>query len=380
MRKIALVSSTRAEYGVMSRLIALLSVDVDIEFQLIVTGTHLSDKFGKTINEIDVPIYTTVDIEIEKNPSEAFGICVQKFDILFKENTPDILVLLGDRYEILAVAIAAMFQNICIAHISGGDTTEGAIDEAIRHSITKMSHIHFTSCETYRQRVIQLGENPNNVYNVGSLGVENIHSIKLLSKTELEKSLDYQLTSDKIFLVTFHPVTLEKHAVTQQMTELLDALSSLENVQIIFTMPNSDEGNSKIFSMIENFVVTNKNSKAFTSLGLIRYLSMIKYSYAVIGNSSSGILEVPSFNVPTINIGDRQKGRIQADSIINCLPVKDDILKAIKSINTPIVQEKIRLAKNPYHKENTVLNIIQILKNTDISTILKKQFYTYSSS
>ena len=369
MRKIALVTSTRAEYGIMSRLIDLLDKDSDVDFYLFVTGMHLSEKFGLTKNEIKQKIYKEIDIEIESDPAHSLALAIEKFSYAFRELKPDILVLLGDRYEIMGVAQAAMLNNIPIAHIHGGETTEGLIDEAIRHSITKMSHLHFTSCEEYKNRVIQLGENPDRVFNVGSLSVENIENMPLMKKDSLEKSLDFKFNK-KNLLVTFHPVTLEGGA-KEQVKELLDALNELKDTNFIITCPNSDEGNQDIFNQIIEFEKNNKNTKVYKSLGMLRYLSTMQYVDAVVGNSSSGIIEAPSFKIPTINIGNRQKGRKQASSIINCNPQKNDILSAINKIYIEDFSKTI----NPYKKENTALNILNKIKNYNLDNILNKEFY-----
>ena len=369
MRKIALVTSTRAEYGIMSRLIDLLDKDSDVDFYLFVTGMHLSEKFGLTKNEIKQKIYKEIDIEIEAHPAHSLALTIEKFSCAFGELKPDIVVLLGDRYEIMGVAQAAMLNNIPIAHIHGGETTEGLVDEAIRHSITKMSHLHFTSCEEYKNRVIQLGENPNRVFNVGSLSVENIKNIPLMKKDELEKSLDFKFNK-KNLLITFHPVTLEGDT-KGQIKELLDALSELKDTNFIITCPNSDSGNEEIFNQIIEFEKKNKNAKVYKSLGMLRYLSAMQYVDAVVGNSSSGIIEAPSFKIPTINIGNRQKGRKQASSIINCNPQKKDILSAIKKIYIEDFSKTI----NPYKKENTALNILNKIKNYNLDNILNKEFY-----
>lgn len=369
MRKIALVTSTRAEYGIMSRIIDLLENDKDIDFKLIVTGMHLSEKFGMTVHEITYPIAEEIDIEIEKAPSHSLALTVEKFSECFKRIKPDLVVILGDRYEILGIAISAMLNNIPIAHLYGGDTTEGAIDEAIRHSITKMSHLHFTSCEEYRNRVIQLGEHPDRVFNFGAPGVENITKIPLMKKEELEKSLNMKF-GEKNILVTFHPVTLEGH-VKEQFQELLDALSELSNTNLIITCPNSDEGNEYIFELIEKFKKNHSNTYVYKSLGLKRYLSCMQFVDMVVGNSSSGIYEVPLFKIPTINIGNRQKGRIQAESIINCLPEKEDILRAIKKGYELDCSNVV----SPYYKKNTVQNIVNVLKTYDLDGIIKKEFY-----
>lgn len=369
MRKIALVTSTRAEYGIMSRLIEALDKDPNVNFYLLVTGMHLSEKFGMTKNEISQKIFKEIDIEIEKEPAHTLALTIKKFSKTFKEINPDLLVVLGDRYEIMGVAQAGMLNNIPIAHLYGGDTTEGAIDEAIRHSITKMSHLHFTSCEESAKRVVQLGENPNRVFNVGSLAIENIKKVPLMTKEELEESLDFKF-AEKNLLVTFHPVTLEGDSKIQ-FSELLNALEKLKNTNVIITCPNSDEGSEDIFELIKDFEQKHNNVKVFKSLGMKRYLSVMQFVDAVVGNSSSGIYEVPSFKIPTINIGNRQKGRIQAKSIINCKAEKEDILQAIKKS----YKEDFSKTKNPYEAENTSDKILEILKTFDLNGIIKKEFY-----
>ncbi|MBQ8475932.1 UDP-N-acetylglucosamine 2-epimerase (hydrolyzing) [bacterium] len=368
-RKICTVTTTRAEYGLLSRLIEKLHKDPEVEFQLIVSGMHLSDKFGNTISEITQPITKTLDIEIEAKPSRSAALAVEKFSLAFEELKPDILIILGDRYEIMGVAMAAMLNNIPIAHIHGGDTTQGAIDEAIRHSVTKMSHLHFVTCEENKKRVIQLGENPSRVFNTGSLGVENIRKTPLMNKNELEKSLEFKL-GKKNLLVTFHPVTLEGNSGAQ-FRELLGAFDELKDTSIIITSPNSDTGNEEIFELIKEYEKNHPNFKSYKSLGIKRYLSLMQFVDAVVGNSSSGIYEVPCFKIPTINIGNRQKGRIQANSIINCKPSKNDILRALEYAYEGDYTNTI----NPYEKENTADNILKILKTFDLNNILEKEFY-----
>lgn len=369
MRKVCVVTSTRAEYGIMSRLIEMMNNDPEIDLQLIVTGMHLSEKFGHTVDEINIPITKKIDIEIEKEPSHTLALTIEKFSNAFKELNPDLVLVLGDRYEIMGVAIASMLNNIPIAHIHGGETTQGAIDEAIRHSITKMSHLHFTSCEEYKKRVIQLGENPNRVFNVGSLGVENIKKVPLMTKNELEKSIDFKF-GQKNLLVTFHPVTLEGNS-REQFEELLSALNELEKTNIIITAPNSDKGNEELFKLIDKFIQEHSNAKYIKSLGMVRYLSSIRYVDAVVGNSSSGIVEVPSFKKPTVNIGNRQKGRIQAKSVINCKPEKTDILNAVKKVYEQDFSDTL----NPYEKDKTAENILEIIKSFELNCIIKKEFY-----
>ena len=374
MRKIALVTSTRAEYGIMSRLIKALNDDADVNFKLFVMGMHLSKKFGNTYKEITIPIYKKINIDIEKEQSHSLALTIEKFSKEFKKLKPDLVVILGDRYEIMGVAISAMLNNIPIAHLYGGDTTQGAMDEAIRHSITKMSHLHFTSCEEYRKRVIQLGENPERVFNVGSLGVENIKKIPLMSKEDLEKSIGFKF-GEKNLLVTFHPVTLEGNS-TEQFKELLSALDELEDTNIIITAPNSDGGNEELFKLIDDFTKNHLNAKYIKSLGMVRYLSAIQYVDGVVGNSSSGIVEVPSFKKPTINIGNRQKGRIQASSIINCESQKQDILNAIQKV----YERDFSKTVNPYEQGNSMEKILEIIKSFDLNGIIKKEFYDIRES
>ncbi|MDR1982632.1 MAG: UDP-N-acetylglucosamine 2-epimerase [Holosporaceae bacterium] len=374
MKKICVVTSTRAEYGIMSNLINKIALDQDLVLQLVVTGSHLSEKFGYTYREITAPITKKIDIEIDQHPSHAMSVAIEKFYGTFTELKPDVLLVLGDRYEIMAVAIAAMLNNISIGHICGGESTEGVIDEAIRHSITKMSHLHFASCEEYRNRIIQLGENPRYVFNVGSLSVENIEKTQLLSKEILENELNFKF-GEKNLLVTFHPVTLENNTVSLQFMELLNALSELKDTKIIFTKPNSDAGNAEIFKLIDDYVLSHEDTVSFTSLGMLKYFSVLQFIDGVIGNSSSGIVEVPSFMIGTINIGDRQKGRIQAKSVINCGSTKEEILAALGKLYSAEFQQILKGLVNFYKQKDTADRIIRVLKEVDTSKLLKKEFY-----
>ena len=324
-RKVCVITGTRAEYGLLYWLIKEIDLDKELSLQLIVTGMHLSQEFGLTYKEIekDFKIDKKIDIlsssDTDLDISKSMSIAQRSFAETFEELKPDIIVVLGDRYEILSSVTAAMIARIPIAHIHGGESTEGVIDEAIRHSITKMSHLHFTAAEEYRNRVIQLGENPKRVFNFGGMGIENINKLNLLSKEEFEKSIDFKLNKRNI-LVTFHPVTLENNSAKVHFQELLDVIDELEDTNIIITKANSDSGGRVINSMIDDYLARNYHkSIGFTSLGQLRYLSAMQHVDAVVGNSSSGIIETPSFKIGTINIGDRQKGRIKADSIIDCL-------------------------------------------------------------
>ena len=324
-RKICLVTGTRAEFGVLYWLIDAIHHDDELELQLVVTGMHLSPEFGFTVEEIvksPFPIAKKIEVLLSSDTpvgiSKSIGLGVISFAESLSELQPDIVVLLGDRFEILAAATAAMVARIPIGHIHGGETTEGAIDEAIRHSITKMSHLHFTATETYRKRVIQLGEDPDRVFNTGSPGLDNIEKLNLLGRKSFEEAIDFTL-GHKSALITFHPVTLENQTASTHFSELLKALEKFTELSLVFTLPNADTDGRVIIRMIHDFVSKQRKKRiAFTSLGQLRYLSALNHVDVVIGNSSSGLSEVPSFKKPTVNIGDRQKGRLKADSVIDC--------------------------------------------------------------
>lgn len=381
MRKICLITTSRADYGIQSNLIKLLQNDSEIDFSLIVSGSHMSKKHGETYREIEndgVKITKKIDIgmddECDLYVEHVFSNAVMKFSTVLRDIFPDIVVLLGDRYEMLAAALACCLNNIPIAHLHGGETTEGATDEAFRHSITKMALLHFTSCEDYRRRVIQLGEAPERVFNFGALGVENTLNIPLMNKKDLEQELNIEFL-EKNILVTFHPVTLERGHAKEQITELLNALEKLQNTTIIFTRPNADAEGDIIANQIQHFVDSHSHCYLFSSLGMKRYFSIIKQVDAVVGNSSSGIAEVPSFKVATINIGNRQRGRIQAKSVINCAPEKQSITAAIEQAYTPEFQNMLETVVNPYSKANTAANIMSVLKTAVLSNTLEKKFY-----
>ena len=381
-RKICVVTGTRAEYGLMFWLLKEIKNDKSLKLQIISTGMHLSPEFGMTNNKIiddgfkvDDKVEILLSSDSPVGISKSMGLAFISLSESLKKLNPDILVVLGDRYEIFSAASVAMILNIPIAHIHGGEATEGLIDEPIRHSITKMSHIHLTSNDEYRKRVIQLGENPKSVFNTGTPGIDNLFKLKLLNKTELEESLSFKLGKLN-FIVTFHPVTLENNTSKKQFEELLSALSFFKESKIIFTMPNSDTYGRVLIDMVSNYVKNNSNrSIAFKSLGQLKYLSTIKHIDVVIGNSSSGLIEVPSFKKPTINIGDRQKGRIKAKSVIDCLPKKNDIIKSIELALSEKFKNKIRNIKNPYGNKGASKRIKDILKNYKIDNILKKKFY-----
>ncbi|MFC4386552.1 UDP-N-acetylglucosamine 2-epimerase [Gracilibacillus marinus] len=386
-KKICVVTGTRAEYGLLYPLMKRIQADLNLELQIIATGMHLSPEFGSTYHQIEEDGFHVNDkVEILLSSDSGIGICKSMglATISISESlarlSPDLLIILGDRFEMLSIASVASVLKIPIAHLHGGETTEGAFDEAFRHSITKMSYLHFTSTDTYRNRVIQLGENPDRVYNVGAIGIENIKTLSLLSKEKLEESIQFEL--DKQFaLVTFHPVTLENSTTVQQFTNLLEAIDQLKDWKFIFTKANADTDGRSINELIDQYVTRNKDRViAFDSMGQLRYLSAMKYCHLVIGNSSSGILEAPSFHVPTINIGDRQKGRIQADSVYNCKPEKEDILHTIKQATSVEVSKKIQKVNSPYGEGNVSEKILEAIHFHFKKGIeIKKQFYDIES-
>lgn len=381
-RKICVVTGTRAEYGLLYWTMKGLQNDPAIELQLLVTGMHLSPEFGLTYEQIEkdgfridkkIEIILSSDSPVGISKSMALGI--MGFAEAYQELTPDIILLLGDRYEIFSAAAAAMVARTPIAHCHGGESTEGVIDEAIRHAITKMSHIHFTSTEEYRNRIIQLGEQPQTVYNVGALGIENINKLQLLSRGAFEKSIGFKLNKKNI-LVTFHPVTLENATAKNQFTILLDAVNEIADATLIFTKANSDTDGRIINQLIDNYVAAHGDKAiAFTSLGQMRYLSALQFMDVVVGNSSSGLIEVPSFKTATVNIGDRQMGRIKAKSVIDCEPTHQDIENAINKAFSNDFRKSLAAIENPYGKKNASENIISVLKSIALDNLLKKKFY-----
>jgi len=380
-RKICVVTGTRAEYGLLYWLMNEIQDDKDLELQLIVTGMHLSPEFGLTYKEIEKDFKIDKKIEMLLSSDTAIGISKSmglaqiSFADAYEELQPNILVVLGDRYEIFSAVSSAMIARIPIAHLHGGETTEGAFDESIRHSITKMSHLHFTATEKYKNRVIQLGEHPNRVFNVGGLGIDNIKKLKLLSKEEFEVSIDFKLNKRNI-LVTFHPVTLENSTASIQFQNLLDMIDELKDTHIIFTKANSDTDGRVINSMIDEYVQKNNHkSVCFTSLGQLRYLSALQYVDAMVGNSSSGLAEAPSFKIGTINIGDRQKGRIMADSVIDCNNDFVSIQDGFEKIYSYEFQKLLPNIKNPYGDGGASKKIKKIIKDIELSKTLKKSFY-----
>lgn len=382
MKRICVITGTRAEYGLLYWTMKELSKDESFKLSICVTGMHLSPEFNLTfeniINDgfkIDEKVEMLLSSDTSVGISKSIGLGVISFSEVFDRIKPDLIFVLGDRFEIFSACTAAMISNIPIAHCHGGEATEGLIDEAIRHSITKMSHIHFTSTSDYKKRVEQLGEDPSRVFNVGALGIENINRLKLFSKEEFEKEINLKLRKI-IVLITFHPVTLENTTSKKQFSELIKAINKVDNLTVIFTKPNADMDGRVISELIDSYVVENsKKSVSYVSMGQKLYLSAIKYSDIVIGNSSSGLIEVPSFKKATINIGDRQKGRIKGCSVIDCDPIESSITKSINTALSENFVYKLKSSLNPYGFENSSFKILKILRDTNFKDVLKKQFY-----
>ncbi|WAA09797.1 UDP-N-acetylglucosamine 2-epimerase [Fervidibacillus albus] len=379
-RKICIVTGTRAEYGLLYWLMKRIKSDKELELQIIATGMHLSPEFGLTYKqiekdgfEINEKIEMLLSADTPTAITKSIGLGVISFADAFDNLQPDVVVLLGDRFEIFAAAQSAMIMRIPIAHIHGGEITEGAIDDSIRHSITKMSQIHFTATEVYRKRVIQMGEHPKTVYNVGTLGIEGIKNTPLLSLKELSDYVGLKLK--KYFLITLHPTTLQSSTAEEQIKILLNVLDKWKDYQLIFTKTNADTDGRNINRYIDNYVENNFNrARVFDSLGQVRYLSAIKHCEMVIGNSSSGLLEVPYFRKPTINIGIRQQGRLKADSVIDCDFNKKSIMKGMKKAFSPTFTKKIYQMPMVYGEGNTSEEIVNILKNMSLKSTMK-QFY-----
>ena len=380
-RKICVITGTRAEYGLLRWVMQGIKDDPGLTLQIIVTGMHLSPEFGLTYHEIErdgflidrkVEMLTSSDTPV--GIAKSMGLGLIGFADALNELRPDLILVLGDRFEIFAAVAAALVARIPIAHLHGGETTEGAFDEALRHSITKMSHLHFVAAEEYRQRVIQLGEQPERVFLVGGLGVDNIKRLQLLDSAALEASLNFEL-GQKSLLITFHPTTLETATATDQMAELLSALDQLKDTQLIFTMPCADTDGRTLTRMVDHFVTQHANARAYTSLGQLRYLSCIAQVDGVIGNSSSGLAEVPSFQKGTINIGDRQRGRLQAASVINCEPIQQKIVAALERLYSADFQASLSRVRNPYGDGGASEKIVEIIKCYSINNIAVKSFY-----
>ena len=379
--KVSILTSTRADFGLLKNLIHEIKKDKKFSVSVIASGSHFSKKFGETYREIikdkikidQKIVFKSISDDVN-GISQIFGKCVEKTTKILKKTNPDLLIVVGDRYEILASVISANFLKIPVAHIHGGELTFGAVDDAFRHSITKMSHIHFTANKVYKKRVIQLGENPKNVHVVGGLGVDSLMNTKLLTKSELEKKYNF-IFRKKNFLVCFHPETSGNVSTKKQINEILSALKELKDSLIIFTMPGADLGNKIIKKEIKKFVKINKNSFFRESLGQVNYFSFLKQVDAIIGNSSSGILEMPYFKKATLNLGNRQLGRLCSQSVINIKIKKNDILKSFKKISLPNFHKRIKNSKFFYGNGGSSKRIVKILRKHDNKNLFQKKFF-----
>ena len=380
-KTIYIVTGSRADYGLLKNLITEINKSNKFELTLIVTGQHLSKKYGNTYKEIKSDFGKSIKfIDIKVNNSEvnsilkSISIGITKVGKYFASKKPDLLIILGDRYEMLSFAVAALFNKVIIAHIHGGELTQGSIDDTIRHTISKFSNYHFVATKPYKKRVIQLGENPKKIFLVGGLGSENVKNISYLDKKVLEKNLNIKFKKNN-FLVTFNSFLDDKISVKVAIRNMFKALNKFKNTNYIFTFPNSDLESNNIIKMIINFSKKNKNAYCFKSLGVQRYLSCMKICNVVVGNSSSGILEAPSLKTPTINIGNRQNGRIKAKSVIDCNYSSLGIQKAIKKALSKKFQKKIKNIKNPYYKKNTSIKIMNFIEQILKNKITIKKFY-----
>ena len=381
MKKICVVTGTRAEYGLLYWVMKGIQASSNLQLQLIVTGMHLAPEFGLTVTDIENDGFS-IDSKIEMLMSsdtpigitKSMGLGLIGFADALDRLRPDLILLLGDRYEIFVAATAAMVACVPVAHIHGGESTEGLIDEPIRHGVSKMSHIHFVATEEYRKRVIQLGEHPTSVENVGGMGVDCISRTKLLTRSQTEKSIGFNFL-ERNLLITFHPVTLDYLSAELQMEELLCALRQLDDVGLIFTMPNADTNGRIIFKMIKSFCDDSQNSACFSSLGHLRYFSCMKYVDGLIGNSSSGLIEAPSLKVGTINIGDRQRGRQRAKSVIDCPADAAEISKSIKYLFSSKFKKLLESVDNPYGEGGSSDKIVATLQSHKYDGLLKKRFY-----
>jgi len=381
-RRICIYTSTRADYGLLRGVIRRIADESALQLQILASGMHLSPEFGMTVEEIRADGFVTDEaIEIlmsSDTPTavcKSMGVAMMAYGDALQRLNPDMVVLLGDRFETFCMAAASQVCRVPIAHIHGGETTEGVIDEAFRHSITKMSHLHFASCEAYRRRIIQLGESPDRVFNVGALGVENIRRVPLMKRSELADTVGFDL-GKPYFLVTFHPVTLEKDDSERQFQNLLRALDSFPGINVILTKANADTEGRAINRSIDHYAAGHPmRCLAVTSLGMRRYLSALKYAAAAIGNSSSGIIEAPSFNIPTINIGDRQDGRIKAESIIDCEAESSLIELSIRKALSKEFRERLGAVKNPYEQVGTASRIVEEISLFCEAASMKKRFH-----
>ena len=382
MRRICVITGTRAEYGLLSRLMRLIDESVDCQLQIIATNMHLLPEYGDTYQEIESDGFT-IDIKVpmKKNSDDAYGVIdsmaveMHGMNEAFRRLLPDMVVILGDRYEMLVAATVAMIQRIPITHLYGGSITEGAIDDSIRHCITKLSSLHFTSTEEFRRRVIQLGERPDRVFYVGAIGIENLKQVSLMSREELEASLGFKFNEHTV-MATYHPVTRGNRSPQEEIDDFLAAIDAFPNLRVLFTMPNSDQGGDVIKQSIEHYCALRADRcRSFTSLGMRRYLSALQHVSAVIGNSSSGLVDVPSVHIPTLNIGDRQKGRPHGLSVLDCGSDYGAIVAGLNTVLSPAFRHLARTAANPYEKANTAQSIFDVIRTYPLEQLNQKSFY-----
>lgn len=382
MKKLCIITTTRAEYGLLYWLMKGIQDDPYFQLQLVVTGTHLSSEFGSTIDQIredGFHIDRSFNMELQDDSSigitNSLSVALNGFATSFKTLQPDLAIVLGDRFEILGAATAALLANIPIAHIHGGELSMGAIDDAIRHAVSKLSYWHFPATEVYKKRIIQLGEDPSRVFNVGGLGQDNIKKLPLLSRKELEQNLDIKFKNRNL-LLTYHPETLNLKEGLKNFKNLLTVLEKHDDCLSIFTLPNADAGHRDLINLLQKYIEEHsESSKLFASLGQLRYLSLMKHVDAVVGNSSSGIIEAPSLKIATINIGDRQKGRLSASSVIHTKPGIEELEEAFKKLFSKKFQESLKLTKNPYGNGGATQKILKLLKSFNFAEIKPKEFY-----
>ncbi len=381
-RKVCIVTGTRAEYGLLKGVIERVRSAPDLDLQLLVTGMHLSPEFGLTWREIaddGIAIDERVEILLSSDTavgvSKAMGLGLIGIAEAYDRLRPDVVVLLGDRFEIFAAAAAALVAAIPIAHIHGGETTEGAIDEAFRHSVTKMAHLHFVAAAPYRDRVVQLGEDPAQVFVVGGLGIDAMDRVERMDRAELEDSLGFAI-GPRHLLITFHPPTIDGRDPVTQLDELLAALETVDqDTHLLFTLPNADTGGRALIARIEAFAAGRPDVHAVASLGQRRYFSALALAEGVVGNSSSGLLEAPSLGVGTVNIGDRQAGRLRASSVIDCAPERESIEAALKTLFSPAFRDNLRDVRSPYGEGGASRRIVEVLRTAALGSLLKKTFH-----
>ena len=385
MNKICVITTTRAEYGLLYWLMKGIQEEPDLKLQLVVTGTHLSAEFGSTIDQIredGFKVDRSFNMELQDDSpqgiSHSLSIAIQGFSLAFKTLEPDLVIILGDRFEILGAASAALIAQIPVAHIHGGELSLGAIDDSIRHAVSKMAYYHFPATNEYRNRIIQMGEHPSRVINVGGMGQDNIKKLNLLTRSQLEEELEFSFKARNL-LVTYHPETLDPQNSLNHFHQLLKAIDSLPDCLSIFTLPNADTGHKKLIALLEEYVHGHPHSSVlFPSLGQLRYLSVMKQVDAVVGNSSSGIIEAPSMKTGTINIGRRQAGRLAASSVIHSDPDRESIGKAFDKRFSKKFQESLKAVKNPYGNGGAAKKIITYLKKINFEEIKPKEFYDLS--